>query len=165
MGRPSKLNPALQETICKSLSIGNYLETAAAVSGVSKSTVYDWLKRGAREKAEGKKSPYTAFSDAVEKAQAQGEQRLVLIIAKASEEHWQAAAWHLERKYPSKWGRRDTLDTNVNVGSDQERQKRYEELFDALEQVDHSDSPEGERVDPDGAHPDPEAGGVPGPAS
>lgn len=105
-GRPSKLTPELQARICEAIRAGNYIETAAAYAGVHKATLYDWLKRGANANA-GK---FREFSDAVEKALADAEARDVALIAKAATEHWQAAAWRLERKFPDKWGRRQRLD-------------------------------------------------------
>ena len=118
-GRPTKLTPKLQEEICKAIRAGNYIETAAAFAGISKSTLYEWLKRGAREKerlaknprAKIKKSeaPFVEFSDAVEKALAASEVRDVMLIGKAAETQWQAAAWRLERRFPERWGRREKL--------------------------------------------------------
>lgn len=116
-GRPSKLTPKIQEEILRVIKSGNYIETACAYVGINKSTFYEWLKRGAREKdrvaknprAKVRKSekPYVDFSNAVEKALAQAEIRDVAIIGKAAEENWQAAAWRLERKFPERWGRKE----------------------------------------------------------
>lgn len=116
MGRPTKLNPSVQDKIVSAIRVGNYIETAAAYAGISKNTLYDWLKRGEREKQRVEKNPrfkirksekiYVDFSDAVEKALAEAEIRDVMRIEKAAGEQWQAAAWRLERKFPDRWGRR-----------------------------------------------------------
>ena len=116
MCMPTKLNYKVQEKIVQAIKAGNYIETAAAYAGINKSTLYDWLKRGEREKQRVEKNPryrirksekpYVEFSDAVEKALAEAEVRDVLLIGKAAEEQWQAAAWRLERKFPDRWGRR-----------------------------------------------------------
>lgn len=116
-GRPTKLTPELQDEIVKVIRAGNYIETAAAYVGLSKNTIYDWMKRGAREKQRialeprkkpsKKELPYLEFSDAIQKALAHSEVRDVAIIGKAAEENWQAAAWRLERKFPDRWGRKD----------------------------------------------------------
>lgn len=107
-GRPTKLTPELQRTIVTAITGGNYIETAAAMAGVNKDTLYHWFRLGA-------KSPgiYRVFSDAVEKALAQAETRDVLLIGRAAETQWQAAAWRLERKFPQRWGRRDHLKLSV----------------------------------------------------
>lgn len=108
-GRPVKLTPELQNEICKVIRAGNYIETAAAFAGVSKQTLYNWMRKGRQAKS-GK---YREFLDAVKKALAESEVRDVMIIAKAAEENWQAAAWRLERKFPDRWGRKDRIDANL----------------------------------------------------
>lgn len=115
-GRPTKLNIDTHNKIISAIRAGNYIETAAAYAGIDKSTLYDWLKRGEREKQRvaqnprynirKSEKPYVEFSNAVEKALAEAEVRDVAIIAKAAEEQWQAAAWRLERKFPDRWGRK-----------------------------------------------------------
>jgi transposase len=122
-GRPIKLTPEIEQEITKAIRAGNYIETAAAYVGINKTTLYDWMKRGARErerleknpKAKIKKSeaPFVEFSNAVKKALAAAEMRDVQIIAKAAESNWQAAAWKLERRAPQRWGRKDRLQAEV----------------------------------------------------
>lgn len=124
MSRPTKLTPEIQEKICNAIRAGNYIETAAAYSGVAKSTVFDWMRRGAREKERvgkntrarirKKEVPYVEFSDAVEKALADAEVIDVDIIRRAAKENWQAAAWRLERKFPDRWGRREKVEADVS---------------------------------------------------
>ncbi len=116
MGRPTKISNEIQHKIITAIRAGNYIETASAYAGISKNTLYDWLRRGEREKQRAEKNPrykirkseqpFVDFSDAVEKALAEAEVRDVAIIAKAAEEQWQAAAWRLERKFPDRWGRK-----------------------------------------------------------
>jgi transposase len=125
MARPTKLTPELQVKIVEALKMGNYIETAAALAGINKTTIYEWLKRGARELERVENNPnakirkdeerFVVFSNAVKKAQAEAEQRDVLIIAKASQSDWKASAWRLERKYPQRWGRKDRLDYEAKV--------------------------------------------------
>lgn len=124
MARPTKLNFDTHNKIITAIRAGNYIETAAAYAGVNKSTLYEWLKRGEREKqrvAENPRyrirkseKPYVEFSNAVEKALAEAEIRDVAIIAKAAEEQWQAAAWRLERKFPDRWGRKGKVDLSAD---------------------------------------------------
>lgn len=102
MARPTKLNFDTHNKIITAIRAGNYIETAAAYAGVNKSTLYEWLKRGEREKQRAAENsryrirkseePYVEFSNAVEKALAEAEIRDVAIIAKAAQEQWQAAA-------------------------------------------------------------------------
>ncbi len=127
MGRPSKISYDLIKKITDAIRAGNYIETASAYAGINKSTLYDWLKRGQRErqrvaknarnKVQKKERIYVEFSDAVEKALAEAEMRDVLTITKAASEQWQAAAWRLERKFPDRWGRRRLdIEHSGNIG-------------------------------------------------
>lgn len=111
-GRPKgadKLTPELQNEICRVIRAGNYIETAAAYAGISKTTLYDWMRKGRAQK----RGKYRDFVTAVEKALAEAEIRDVMIIAKAAEENWQAAAWRLERKFPERWGHKTRIDANL----------------------------------------------------
>src|SRR6266550_3727789 len=101
-GRPSKLTPDVSKRIIDSVRAGNYLETSAAFAGVSKVTLFNWMKRGNAQQT-GK---YREFLTSIEKALAEAEMRDVLTISRASEKNWQAAAWRLERKFPGRWGRK-----------------------------------------------------------
>lgn len=115
-GRPEKLTPELQQKIVDAIRMGAYIETAAAYAGINKSTLYDWMKRGARAKS-GK---YKEFSNAIEKALAESEMRDLAVIAKASRENWQAAAWRLERKFPDRWGRRKAKSEIAKIEAETE---------------------------------------------
>lgn len=127
-GRPTKLSLEIQERIVSAITAGNYIETAAAFAGISKVTLYKWLRRGARAHA----GAHHEFVNAIEKALASAEVRDVATIARAASGYdvertketagvggitvrettkyrefaWQAAAWRLERKHPERWGRR-----------------------------------------------------------
>jgi transposase len=104
-GRPSELTPEVTERVCQVLRAGNYLEVAAVAAGISRSTCYDWLKRGDPEGTAPADAPYRDFRESVEKARAEGEARNVTLIAQAAPKNWQAAAWLLERQFPERWGR------------------------------------------------------------
>ncbi len=137
MGRKTKLTPEIQETICNWLKLGYYQEDAAVMAGISPSTYYDWLKKGAEEdskqdeiKALGSgESPlpaieedsdielvyiYSEFSEAVARARAEAEGAHIKNIRRAADNGtWQASAWFLERSFPKKWGKRSTLDIDA----------------------------------------------------
>jgi len=108
-GRPTKLTPETQTKIVNLLRAGNYVETAAAFCDIDKPSIYDWLKRGNRQKT----GIYRDFLNAVERAQAEAEIRDLEAIRKDGA--WQGSAWRLERKFPQKWGRKERLE---HVGTD-----------------------------------------------
>jgi hypothetical protein len=97
--------PEMIENITHLIRAGNYRDVAAASVGISRSTLIEWLTRGARGE-----QPYATLAAAVEKADAMAEVRDVVMIGKAAELHWQAAAWRLERKNPKRWGRKDAME-------------------------------------------------------
>jgi hypothetical protein len=107
-----------------------YTETVAALLGVSKPTLYRWIKRGVREQRRidkglaprANEEPYRAMSNSIKRGRAQAEQRnLSVIDAAAQGGQWQAAAWRLERAHPERWG-------NVTMRL-RELEKRFDELL------------------------------------
>jgi hypothetical protein len=116
-----KFDAETASTIITFLGAGAFIETAAAAAGISKQTLYDWLRRGKRQK----RGPMFEFVAETERAMGMAEVRAIGLISKAASggeykradgstgympPQWQAAAWHLERKYPDRWGRRDHVE-------------------------------------------------------
>ena len=101
-GRPSVFTPETREKILSALRAGNYRVAACKFAGISDETLRDWINRGKRGEP-----AYLEFLEQVKQAEAQAEASLVATIRKAAGDHWQAAAWLLERKYVTRWGRRD----------------------------------------------------------
>ena len=97
-GRPTKLTPEVQQTIVNALAAGVYLETAAFAAGITRETLNEWLRNGAKFQTGVQKG----FSDAVKKALASSELRHAATISVASQSQWQAAAWILERRWPQR---------------------------------------------------------------
>lgn len=107
-GRPPKLQQTIAHTkdgqpvtvhdrIVTSLRAGNYIEASAALAGITKQSVYEWLKIGAQASADLANDRTTltkltkhqrdclAFSDAVAEAQAAAEVRDVATLSKLAE--------------------------------------------------------------------------------
>lgn len=142
-GRPRKLTPDLSERIIDAVLEGNYLETAAQVAGVNKTTLYRWLRRGddleaialehiddddveladVYELTDPDDWVYLDFRHALKSAEAYAETEL-LRQARAGAPGWQAPMTVLERRHPRKWGRRDA--TKVTVEGELERTNRVE---------------------------------------
>ena len=90
-GRPSKLNPQLQEAICVAIRTTKMsLRDAATSCGIDEGTAYDWMEKGRKSQ----KGPHREFYLAVKRARADGTKMLLARIAKAGTEnkHWQANA-------------------------------------------------------------------------
>ena len=164
-GRPTKINEAMIDQIAEAVRRGNYMETAAAYAGISKPTLYDWLKRGAKEKQRVESNTknrireserlFVEFSNAIKTALADAEMRDVGVITNAAtvEGVWQASAWRLERKFPDRWGRKKLelsgpdngpIQHEVEVVGEETKEQQFERLFAAIDQyradVDVSDS-------------------------
>jgi hypothetical protein len=118
-GRPTLLTAETLKDVERYLPTVMYMETVGDYLGVSRQTWRGWLRRGRKEhdrlkKARTKTEPlesealYLQFFATVKKALAEGEIHDAAVIKKAATEQWQAAAWRLERRFPARWGRRDT---------------------------------------------------------
>jgi hypothetical protein len=100
VGRPTSLTPEVAKIIVDAMHAGNYLETAAALAGISVATLRNWLRVGRR----GESPELADFAQAVTQARAIAEVRDLDRIGR--DPSWQSAAWRLERRHPKRWGRR-----------------------------------------------------------
>ena len=112
MARPSKLTPEITKRLVKAIEEGNYYEAAAAYAGINYATLRRWLKRGEAAKS-GK---YREFCEAIKKAEAIAEARVVALWQSEIPGNWKAAATFLERRYPDRWGRRHSEITGPDGG-------------------------------------------------
>jgi transposase len=124
-GRPPKITQQIQDDICKAIRGGSFMETAAAYGGISKDTLYAWMRHGAR----GEGAEYVKFSDAIKKALAESEVQGIAQIRAHGKESWQAVAWYLERRFKERWGRSIKIDNDL-------KDKSTEELLALLEDPD-----------------------------
>ena len=123
MGRPTKLTPEVQARIVKAIAAGNYPEIAAESEGVGKTAYYGWMERGRKGE-----SPYAEFAEAVTRARARAERKMVRIVRTAAITEPQSAQWYLERSAADRWGRRDKVTVENAV---------RDELAQALAKLDH----------------------------
>jgi len=101
MGRPSKLTPKTQERIIGAIRVGATYALAAQYGGVAYNTFNEWMKKGEA----ANRGAYREFYDAIKSAEGDAAVKWLALIDKAAAETWQAAAWKLERRYPSDYGR------------------------------------------------------------
>lgn len=107
------LTDEMHERIVNTLRLGNYVEHAASYAGISRATLYNWLKKGdsARDRREAGETldehdeRYARFSEDVDAARATAIVRNVSIIQQAAQTNWQAAGWWLERTSPQHFSR------------------------------------------------------------
>ena len=151
---PLLLTDEMHDKIVGTLRLGNYVEHAALYAGISRATLYNWLKKGdvAREKRDGgedleeAETRYAKFSEDVDNARAAAVVRNVSIIQQAAQTNWQAAGWWLERTAPQHFGRQMRTEVSgPNQGPVQVQVTRDElieeitRLLDVVEEVDLED--------------------------
>ena len=125
MARPTVYTARLGREICAQVEGGVTMRVAAQTAGVARSTLYSWLELGREGRA-----PYAAFRDRLERAQAQCEIRVMQQIVEAAASDWRAGAWWLERRFPKRWGLRQTVrvERPLSSLSDQELDAEIERL-------------------------------------
>lgn len=130
-GRPSKLTPELTSALCRLLADeGLPYSRACELAGVSERTFHRWKSKGQSAQS----GDFWHFWQSIQKATAQFQQKQLAVIRRASTEpsvnertrtrtdsdgkevqerwiekrapSWQPAAWLLERRFPSEYGRR-----------------------------------------------------------
>lgn len=93
-GMPQKLTKEVKDKIIDAIRCGVYIETAAAVAGITRQTFYNWLRRGKEEKS-GK---FRDFVKEVNIAFAEVTRNDMELIGLAGERDWKAAAWRIEKR-------------------------------------------------------------------
>jgi hypothetical protein len=94
MARPTKRNPIVEEHILRALAEGNARWPAAALAGISGTSLSRWMAED------------EDFALRVQQAEAMAIQDHLEVIKQAADSGtWQAAAWWLERRHPDQWGR------------------------------------------------------------
>jgi hypothetical protein len=143
VGKPTLLNPELQDRIVELIRLGNYSEDAAGAVGIGRTTFFLWMARGKAEAERLKlipnakpielETPYVEFMNAVEKARDEATARNVAIIQKsASNGTWQAAAWWLERTRQNTYGRKERIE---HTGQDGDPVKMVVEVGDLEQKI------------------------------
>ena len=94
-GRKSKFNKGVVAAIIEALTLGGTVQMACDFSGISKSTYYQWITKGEKQKS----GQFKTFVQQVKEASAKGAMAHLGTIFKASKSDWKASAWLLERRY------------------------------------------------------------------
>ena len=134
-GRKDKRNDdQFVANLCTALKSGNTKKNACLLAGCSESQLYKWLKDPNCE-IEGTRA--FQFAESIKKSIAEAQNRNIVLIQKAAQNNWTAAAWYLERSDPSNWGRRDKHEVSGPDGGPIETMAITERSLDdaSLEKV------------------------------
>ncbi len=102
--RTTQYSQDLLAEICRHISTGLTNKDAATMCGISESTFYLWQSDEANNPLNEEQK--LELLESIKKARLKRKQKFISIIEKASEKHWQAAAWYLERAYFDEFGRK-----------------------------------------------------------
>lgn len=118
MGRPTKLTEARHKAIVKAIREGNFAQVAAAAHGITEQTYYNWLTRGQADLDSGdperESSIFAKFFEAIKQAEAEAEIKMMRELQR--DEKWQRRAWWLERRFPRRWGQKQSLEVSGPEG-------------------------------------------------
>lgn len=105
MARPTKFTPETIKRLTDAIRMGATYDLACKYAGISYQTFNEW--REGRMYPQGTTADQKReFVDAIQKAEGDAAVGWLTKIEKAANEgHWQAAAWKMERRYPSDYGR------------------------------------------------------------
>jgi hypothetical protein len=96
MARRTKLNAEVQRRILQAIQAGATYEYAAQFGGVTRVTLFYWLRKGEQQN----KGIYRTFFNEFKRAESMAcVGSLAVINKEAREGNWQAAAWLLERRF------------------------------------------------------------------
>jgi len=94
-GTKSKFTKARKERIIQAIAAGCSYEMAADYAGITRQTLWSWMKKG----EEGKDKNYLTFLYDIKSAEVEGAMSNLGTIKEASKKDWKAAAWILERRH------------------------------------------------------------------
>lgn len=103
-GRPTKRTPENRKIILDAIEQGVPYRHAAAMAGMDEDTLLKW------------RASDTELSESIKAAEGRAVMNRLLRIRLAEPDHWQAAAWWLERKYPQEFGK--TVQEQQHTGKD-----------------------------------------------
>lgn len=108
-GRPTKLTPAVERTICEAIGKGHTLRRACGIAGVHERNAQIWHAQGRKDLDADRESIHANFAAAIARARALACEVHVERISTASKADWRASAWLLSRLFPDDYGEHQTV--------------------------------------------------------
>ncbi len=154
LGRPLALTPEIAAAIEEAVREGASLGLAARRLGIGETTALEWRRRGEGRDGRPATELLAEFAVRIRKAEAEDEFRRVKLIAKVGEgggvisrktitrpdgavvteerylpPQWTPIAWHLERRHPEEWARRERVEHAGTV------ETKFPDLVSLLERI------------------------------
>lgn len=105
-GDHTKLRDATPAEIDAAIALARrpegFVTVVAKYLKVDRKTLEDWLARG-----DAGVAPYADFAARYRQAEAELEGELVAQVLGGEKGKWSSAAWTLERRFPTRWGKRE----------------------------------------------------------
>jgi hypothetical protein len=111
--RPLKYTPERADKLIQAIRVGATFRLACQYAGISEDTFARWRK--------GRQGAPADFAERVKEAEGAGAIGWLAVIEKAMTEHWQAAAWKLERLHAQDYGRQTTVNLRTVIDKETER--------------------------------------------
>ena len=131
-GQNSKQTPERMDAVLAGIRLGQSRTMAARAAGVTHTTIANWATA----------SP--DFAMALDKAEADGQQMLLRVVISAAAKNlpntWQAAAWLLERRWPSEFAQKSRLDVSIDLQAEirqlaEQHGLQYEDVVNQAEAI------------------------------
>lgn len=137
---PYGMTREAQGVILSAIKAGLQMNEAAALAGVARSTVYEWLDQAKQER---RGDPYvrterTDFADQLRMNVATFQLDTVEMIRAHGKDSWQALAWLLERRFPKVWGRQSPELAELRELKALPPEELQERIADAVRDMDDS---------------------------
>jgi len=132
-GCKTVLTPELQREAVEAARLGLPLTFVGPRVGVTKTTIFNWLRWGRKADNE----PYSSFLAAINEARAKFVETSLTAIADHGKDSWQAKAWLLERMFRDEFGG-DKLELNQL----KKELRELRQLFDKVPRVSGEEAPE-----------------------
>ncbi|HUS90007.1 MAG TPA: hypothetical protein VMW91_11720 [Desulfosporosinus sp.] len=113
---------------------GNTYRATCSYLGIAERTFFRWLSEG--ENADDGIKRH--FWQTIKASEAEVHIRNIIIIQKAAQSDWKAAAWFLERRFPQRWGKSRRNLTGIE-GEPVDVEIVRQKLIEKLNAIGHSD--------------------------
>jgi transposase-like protein len=114
-GRPTEFTEENKQKILQHLREGMSYTDAAVLSGVGKSTLAMWKKRGKDAIAEGKHNEFSEFLEQIDQAIIEYKKSLIDSVNTTMKKDGKVALDVLGRKWSDEWGKKDKLSITADV--------------------------------------------------